>query len=324
MSAVRVARRRRPRARRSPRRGARSTRAALPAAPAHRRRRAPRSRRSSTAAWTIRSGPPPPPSDAFVQHFPDEGAPPSERTTVRVLYDDKNLYVGVDCEQLQRADRAAARAARLADPVRRRLDRHRQPAHRRRRVPLRGQRRGHAVGRHPLRRHELLQRLGRGLGGQGRRHRPRLLGRVPHPAVGAALLGAARAGLGLPGAALHRRAPGDRRLGVLPAQRRDATSRCSAASTTCATCRRATPSSCGRSCSGGSATAPPTPTPRSTHGWSADGVGRPRRQGARHQRADAGPGREPRLRPGRGRHRRPQRARCRLPVNGAGFAENRR
>jgi len=40
------------------------------------------------------------PSDAFVQHFPDEGAPPSERTTVRVLYDDKNLYVGVDAEQI--------------------------------------------------------------------------------------------------------------------------------------------------------------------------------------------------------------------------------
>jgi hypothetical protein len=40
------------------------------------------------------------PSDAFVQHFPDEGAPPSERTSVRVLYDDKNLYVGVVCEQL--------------------------------------------------------------------------------------------------------------------------------------------------------------------------------------------------------------------------------
>lgn len=40
------------------------------------------------------------PSDAFVQHFPDEGAPPSERTSMRVLYDDKNLYVAVDCEQL--------------------------------------------------------------------------------------------------------------------------------------------------------------------------------------------------------------------------------
>jgi len=40
------------------------------------------------------------PSGGFVQHFPDEGAPPSEPTTVRVLYDDKNLYVGIDCEQL--------------------------------------------------------------------------------------------------------------------------------------------------------------------------------------------------------------------------------
>ncbi|HMF43034.1 MAG TPA: DUF5916 domain-containing protein, partial [Polyangia bacterium] len=40
------------------------------------------------------------PSDAFVQHFPDEGAPPSERTSMRVLYDDRNLYIAVDAEQL--------------------------------------------------------------------------------------------------------------------------------------------------------------------------------------------------------------------------------
>jgi len=40
------------------------------------------------------------PSNAFVQHFPDEGAPPSERTSMRVLYDDRNLYIGVDCEQI--------------------------------------------------------------------------------------------------------------------------------------------------------------------------------------------------------------------------------
>ena len=40
------------------------------------------------------------PSDGFTQHYPDEGAAPSERTEVRVLYDDKNVYVGIDCEQL--------------------------------------------------------------------------------------------------------------------------------------------------------------------------------------------------------------------------------
>lgn len=33
----------------------------------------------------------------FHQSFPDPGAPPSERTEVRVLYDDANLYVGVRC-----------------------------------------------------------------------------------------------------------------------------------------------------------------------------------------------------------------------------------
>jgi hypothetical protein len=40
------------------------------------------------------------PSDGFTQHYPDEGAAPSERTEVRVLYDNENVYVGVDCEQL--------------------------------------------------------------------------------------------------------------------------------------------------------------------------------------------------------------------------------
>ncbi|HET8538624.1 MAG TPA: DUF5916 domain-containing protein [Anaeromyxobacter sp.] len=33
--------------------------------------------------------------DGFVQQFPEEGAPPSERTEVRVLYDDRALYVGI-------------------------------------------------------------------------------------------------------------------------------------------------------------------------------------------------------------------------------------
>jgi hypothetical protein len=35
------------------------------------------------------------PFDAFVQAFPDEGAAPTERTEVRVLHDDRYLYVGV-------------------------------------------------------------------------------------------------------------------------------------------------------------------------------------------------------------------------------------
>jgi hypothetical protein len=37
------------------------------------------------------------PFDGFVQLFPATGAPPTERTTVRVLYDDRALYVGIDC-----------------------------------------------------------------------------------------------------------------------------------------------------------------------------------------------------------------------------------
>ncbi len=37
------------------------------------------------------------PYDGFVQLFPDEGGAPTERTEVRVLYDDRALYVGIVC-----------------------------------------------------------------------------------------------------------------------------------------------------------------------------------------------------------------------------------
>ena len=42
-----------------------------------------------------------PPTRAFTQKFPHEGAPPSETTEVRVLYDDTAVYVAIDCEQLR-------------------------------------------------------------------------------------------------------------------------------------------------------------------------------------------------------------------------------
>jgi hypothetical protein len=40
------------------------------------------------------------PSSTFTQHFPDEGAPPSERTEVRILYDDDALYIGITADQV--------------------------------------------------------------------------------------------------------------------------------------------------------------------------------------------------------------------------------
>jgi hypothetical protein len=40
------------------------------------------------------------PNRAFTQESPFDGAPPSEQTTFRVLYDDKALYVGFECEQI--------------------------------------------------------------------------------------------------------------------------------------------------------------------------------------------------------------------------------
>src|SRR6188768_3799537 len=40
------------------------------------------------------------PSDAFTQKRPAQGEPPSEHTSVRVLYDDDALYIGVECAQV--------------------------------------------------------------------------------------------------------------------------------------------------------------------------------------------------------------------------------
>jgi hypothetical protein len=39
------------------------------------------------------------PIDSFVQKFPNEGAAPSEETTIRVIYDVDALWIGVDCRQ---------------------------------------------------------------------------------------------------------------------------------------------------------------------------------------------------------------------------------
>jgi hypothetical protein len=42
-----------------------------------------------------------PPLDAFTQQYPNDGALPSEHTTMRILYDDDALYVGFECEHLR-------------------------------------------------------------------------------------------------------------------------------------------------------------------------------------------------------------------------------
>jgi hypothetical protein len=42
-----------------------------------------------------------PASSAFTQKFPREGAAPNEATTIRVVYDDRALFIGVDCVQEQ-------------------------------------------------------------------------------------------------------------------------------------------------------------------------------------------------------------------------------
>jgi len=46
------------------------------------------------AAWALAAS-----TTSFTQKFPNEGAAPSDRTTMRVLYDGDAIYVGFDCEQ---------------------------------------------------------------------------------------------------------------------------------------------------------------------------------------------------------------------------------
>lgn len=41
------------------------------------------------------------PTDKFIQQTPFEGRPPSEKTTLRILYDDESLYVAFDAEHRQ-------------------------------------------------------------------------------------------------------------------------------------------------------------------------------------------------------------------------------
>jgi len=47
-------------------------------------------------AWRATPG-----TDAFIQQYPFDGAAPSERTLLRVLYDQSALYLGFDCEQVR-------------------------------------------------------------------------------------------------------------------------------------------------------------------------------------------------------------------------------
>ena len=116
---------------------------------------------------------------------------------------------------------------------------------------------------------------------------------------------AAGAELGLSGAALHRRAA--RRPTTGRSSRGSAASYVPlfGRSTTWSGCRRGAASSCGRSRSGARATAPPSAAPaRSRTAPTRDATAGLDAKAHLTQRADAGPHREPRLRPGRGRHRR--------------------
>ena len=50
--------------------------------------------RVDEAVWSKAQG-----SSAFTQKVPVDGKAPSEPTTVRILYDDKAIYIAVECTQ---------------------------------------------------------------------------------------------------------------------------------------------------------------------------------------------------------------------------------
>src|SRR5262245_47867418 len=56
-----------------------------------------------------------PASDHFLQSFPHDGAPASEPTHVKVVYDDDNLYFAIDCAQSTRPVVRLARRDRDVD-----------------------------------------------------------------------------------------------------------------------------------------------------------------------------------------------------------------
>ena len=226
-----------------------------------------------------------PPPTSFTQHFPDEGAPPSERTEVRVLYDDDAIYIGIDCEQVH-------------SPVVKRLMRRDTP------LPSDGvwidiDSRATAVERLSLRRQRGRRAAATPSTSTTSTTRPTGTpsGRARSPTRRTATPSSCASrstclrfdalpvqDWGLEVRRVHRGAPGDRRLGVLPAQRRAASSRSSAASTTSRTCARDAPGSCARSSSGRvrhrSADAVWAGARSRTAGTSAS-LRRPRRQGAR-------------------------------------------
>jgi Domain of unknown function (DUF5916) len=89
--------------------------AAEPAAPPHARAvrvtRAPKlDGKLDDDAWRAA-----PPAAAFTQKFPNEGAPPTEHTVVRIVYDQDALYIGVDCPQ--RTAPVVARLTRRDRPI---------------------------------------------------------------------------------------------------------------------------------------------------------------------------------------------------------------
>jgi len=56
------------------------------------------------------------PFSAFIQQWPDEGQPATERTEIRFLLDRENLYIGVICFDSEPDQIVVSQSRRDADP----------------------------------------------------------------------------------------------------------------------------------------------------------------------------------------------------------------
>ena len=124
----------------------------------------------------------------FKQRDPVEGATPSQRTEVRLAFDDDALYVGARMlGQPARFDPRAPHAPRRIDSRRPFFGLPRSLSRPAQWLLLPRQRRGHAVRRHALERRLGRRLLGRRVGGKGEGRRQGMDGGIADPVLAAPL-----------------------------------------------------------------------------------------------------------------------------------------
>ena len=153
----------------------------------------------------------------YTQQIPTEGAPPSQTTELKILYDDKNLYFAIRAyDDPAKVHRYPGRRDDFSRRHRRHLLRQLQRQAHRLRVRPHGRRQQDRP--HPRQRRDRVgHHLGRRLGRQGGPRRARLDGRVPRAPEPAPLRPPGGAGVGPARLALDRPQPGRGPVAAHPA-----------------------------------------------------------------------------------------------------------